>query len=262
MRLDRAGRPVIGVQFNGQGPFDMVLDTAAQSSVITAALAQELRLQPLPGESISVQGVSGSAQVALYPVDELKTDLFQAQFVALPGLPNAGSTSARGILGVEHFAQGKLGFDHREGRLTFSASSPVTAGSAAIQGRLDELGLLHVPLSIDGVAVDALVDTGASTSVANWAVVAALGWRRDDPRLKAAGGIRGATQAVSSVMSTHVDRFKIGPATLSNVPILVTAPAGAREEKPHLILGIDLLAVLGTYAVDFPRAELQIGVPR
>ena len=65
MRQDRAGRPVISALFNGQGPFDMVVDTGAQSTVIAPSLAQDLRLAPLPGESISVVGVSGASQVAL-----------------------------------------------------------------------------------------------------------------------------------------------------------------------------------------------------
>lgn len=262
LRQDRAGRPVISTLFNGRGPFDMVVDTGAQATVIAPALARELKLEPLPGESISVVGVSGSAQVALYPVDELRTDLFVSRFEALPGLPNASSTDARGILGMAPFSAGKLSFDHREGRLGFSASSPASPGSVALKGRLEDNGLLHVPLSIDGVVFDALVDTGASATVINWAAMAMLGWQRDDPRLKAAGGIRGATQSATSVLSTRLDKVQIGPARLSNVSIVVTVPVdGAPAEPPSIILGIDVLSALGTYAVDFPRAELQIGVP-
>jgi predicted aspartyl protease len=262
LRQDRAGRPVISTRFNGLGPFDMVVDTGAQSTVIAPSLAQDLRLAPLPGESISVVGVSGSAQVALYPVDELDTDLFSARFVALPGLPNPGSTNARGILGMEYFARGKLSFDHREARLTFSASAAAPQGWSALKGRLEENGLLHVPVSVEGVVFDALVDTGASATIINWAAMASLGWQRDDPRLKAAGGIRGATQAATSVLSTRIDKVQIGPARLSNVPVVVTVPAhGASAETPSIILGIDVLGALARYAVDFPRAELQISVP-
>lgn len=263
LKQDRAGRPVISTRLNGQGPFDMVVDTGAQSTVIAPSLARDLRLPPLPGESINVVGVSGSSQVALYPVDELDTELFSARYVALPGLPNPGSTNARGILGMEHFALGKLSFDHREGRLSYGPSSPPGVGVFAVKGRLEVNGLLHVPVSIDGVVFDALVDTGASATVINWAAMKALGWARDDARLKAAGGIRGATHAATGVMSTRLDKVQIGPAKLSNVNVMVTVPTdGADDDAPSIILGIDVLSALARYAVDFPRSELQIVVPQ
>ncbi len=240
----------------------MVVDTGAQATVMAPGLAQELHLTPLPGESIQVVGVSGSAQVALYPVDDLRTDLFNAQQVAVPALPNVGSTNARGILGMEHFSQGKLSFDHREARLSFSASSAARPGVVAVKGQLGDNGLLSVPVSIDGVVFDALVDTGASATVLNWAAMAAMGWQRNDPRLKAAGGIRGATASATQVVSTRLDKVQIGPARLSNVPVIVTVPAdGASADRPSMILGIDVLSALAIYSVDFPRAELQIGVP-
>lgn len=261
LRLDRAGRPMISTLFNGKGPFDMVVDTGAQSTVITASLAGELQLAPLPGQTIDVVGVSGRSPVSLYPVDELKTDLFSAHYVALPALPNAGSTSARGILGMEYFVQGKLSFNHREGRFVLAESGPAPKGSVALKGYRNEAGLLHVPLLLDGVSIDALVDTGASTTVVNWPAMAALGWSRDDPRLSAGGGIRGATTSATMVQKARIAKVRLGPATLSDVPVVVTPPV-AGEQAPQVILGIDLLSLLLGYAVDFPRAELQIAVPQ
>lgn len=259
LRRDAGGRPVISAQLNGKGPFDMVLDTAAQTSLLSPALATELGLKPLE-EKMAINGAVGNVAASVYPVDRFTTDLFEADHVGMLSLPNAQTTSARGIVGIERFAKSKLLFDRLAGRLTVVPSGPAPAGYVTVAGQVYG-GLVTIPLVVNGVTIQALVDTGAGPTVANFQALKALGWANDDPRLKAAGAVRGAGMGMAAAKIGVMDSVKLGPITLGNLPIVFADLAAGRDAPPSIMLGSNVLNLLEAYAVDFPRGELQIRVP-
>lgn len=267
---DTRGRPTIDARFNGKAPVRMVVDTAAQMSLVTLPLVHELGFPEL-GEGMTLDGVAGTSRAELFGVERFETDLFAIENVALLALPNAGVTEARGIIGMENFPQGRLEFDRVGGRLSLGPSGR-PEGYVAVQGRLDDAGLLIVPVEIDGVAFDALIDTGAGVSVVSGGALDALGWSDDDPRLKAAGAIRGATRHQTAVRAGQVGLIKLGPVNFRDIDLIFAdapGPGDPRSEpadsrlfdRPDLILGSDLLNALQAFAIDFQNAELQIRVP-
>lgn len=258
---DTRGRPTIDAEINGKGPFRMVVDTAAQTSLVTPMLVEELGL-PAIGE-MGIGGVAGQQQAALYGVDRFKTSLFDIADVGMLALPNATVTEARGIVGMEMFTQDRVVFDNAANRLTVERSGAPAEGFIAVAGRLSESGLLEVPVEIDGVTFNALVDTGASVSVASGGALSALGWTETDPRLSPAGAIHGATQHGTTVLKGTVGRIKLGPANLRDVPLIFVAGETAADQNgaPNLILGSDLLNNLDAFALDFPKAEFSIRIP-
>jgi predicted aspartyl protease len=255
---DDRGRPQIDVSVNEQGPFPMVVDTAAQSSLMSPDLAAALKLQPMDSD-LSINGATGSTKAQIYPVDHFASALFDEKMVGVLMFPNPGTTSARGIVGMEHFGEGKLTFDRTNARLSFGPSAPAGTGFATHKGELHG-GLLVVPLTLDGVAMKATVDTGAGVTIANAAALKALGWSVDDSRLVAAGTIRGATAAQSAIRMGRIGKMQLGPVGLSNVPVYFNFGDTSASE-PMVILGSDILGLLDAYALDFPRAELQIRIP-
>jgi len=259
LRYDNRGRPVVSVELNDKGPFDMVVDTGAQTSLLGASLADQFRLAPMRG-GLQVNGATGSTAARIYPVDHLANKLFDARFVGMLEFPNPQTTSARGILGMEHFGGRKLLFDRVGHRLSVLPSGLAAPGFVAVAGTRRDDGLLEVPVTINGVRIAALIDTGAAVSLANAAVLKALGWAADDSRLQAAGEIRGATAGTSRVRRAVLDSFAIGPATMHRVPLYISDDADG-DAVPTLILGSDLLNLFEAFALDFPRAELQIRLP-
>lgn len=264
LRYDDQGRPVIGVRIDDAGPYDMVVDTAAQTSFVTSALIAELGLAP-KGDSVTISGATGGAQVVSYPVRRFVSGLFDQRGIAPLALPNAGSTRARGIVGMDLFRNGKLLFDRRNARIESRASGAALAGFAAISGRTTQDNLLLVPVVLNGVKILAMIDSGAARTVANTAVLRALGWADNDPRLRRGGEIRGATAQRMPVRLGTIDAIALGPATFRRIELLfsddaVTGGMGI-DGRPALLLGSDLLNALEAYAIDFPRGELQIRIP-
>lgn len=254
---DTRGRPVMQVEINGTGPFAMVVDTAAQTSLIGEGLARELKLKPTSG-GISVNGATGAAQSRLYPVERMRNALIDERRIALVELTNSGVTEARGIVGMESFSARKLLIDRSENRIAASLSSPPPPGFAAISGNTTPEGFVEIPATLDGVQVKALVDTGAAVTVVNTAAFRLLGWAENDPRLSDGGEIRGASAGGQKIRTARIAQLSIGRIGLSNVPIMISDDGDA---TPSMILGDDLLNLFPGYAVDFPRGELQIKLP-
>ncbi|MFC6839753.1 aspartyl protease family protein [Xanthomonas theicola] len=258
LQQDDRGRPVIEAQINDKGPFAMVVDTAAQTSLLAPSLVQELALRPLEGD-MTIIGAVGMQTAKIYPVERLNAGLFDERQLEMLALPNDSITSARGIIGMERFAGSKVLFDLTAGTLTIAPSSAAASGHATVAGTTDGNGMLHVPLRLDGVSVQALVDTGAGRSVGNLALLKALGLRQDDPRVKPAGEIRGTADAATAAWIVQLETVALGPVRFRDVPLLISDMGEAGT--PSMLLGNDLLGVLQGYAVDFPRAELQIRLP-
>nr|WP_180166571.1 aspartyl protease family protein [Stenotrophomonas sp. SbOxS2]NYT99422.1 hypothetical protein [Stenotrophomonas sp. SbOxS2] len=258
LKMDDRGRPVISAHINDRGPFDMVIDTAAQTSLLVPSLVEELALRPLEGE-MTINGAVDAQSARMYPIERISTGLFDDHQLAILALPNGSLTSARGIIGMERFTGSKIAFNVADSTLSIAPSSAAGAGHATVAGATGDNGLLHVPMQLEGVTVQALVDTGAGPSVGNLALLEALGMRWDDPRLKPAGAIRGATQGLSSAWVAQLGTVALGPVVFRNVPIIFSNTDGS--PTPSLILGTNLLGLLQGYAVDFPRAELQIQMP-
>jgi len=254
---DTRGRPVMTVQINGKGPFPMVVDTAAQTSLMSRALATELALKPLNG-GIGVNGATGSEQARLYPVDRMTNALVDARYVAMVELANGGVTEARGIIGMEFFTSRKLLIDRSTNRIAAEPSAPAGPGFATIVGSRTGEGFVQIPLTLDGVRIPALIDTGAAVTIANTAAFRLLGWAENDPRLSDGGEIRGASAGGQKIRIARIGTLSIGKIGLSNVPVMIS---GDGNSKPSIILGDDLLNLFSGYSIDFPRAELHIKVP-
>lgn len=261
LRHDDRGRPMIAVSINGGASYDMVVDTAAQTSLVTEALAQELGLAA--GEStMHVVGATGMGDARLYRVKRFASALFDLQNGELVTLPNAGSTSARGIVGMDLFATRRLLFNRSAGNLVAEASGPPTPGFVAVKGQVEGDTMLIVPVSLNGTTVQALIDTGAAVSMVSPAALQAMGWRADDRRLTAGGEIRGATTTATKVRLGTIARLTIGPATLRDVPMLFPGDgAFGVSDGPSMILGADLLNLFEAFAIDWPRQELHVRVP-
>ena len=184
--------------------------------------------------------------------------LIDARRVALVELTNSGVTEARGIIGMESLGHRKLLIDRSTRTIAALPSGAAGPGFTTIAGRSTPEGFVSIPLTLDGVHIPALIDSGAAVTVANAAALRLLGWAEDDPRLSDGGEIRGASAAGQKIRIARIGALSIGRIALSNVPVTV---ADDGEKTPSLILGSDLLNLFPGYAVDFPRAELQVKLP-
>lgn len=114
---------VVPVHLNGQGPFDLVLDTAATFTTLEPGLAAELGLEPLgrvPMVTIAGARAATRAQldrVKLGPVEVSGVEVLCAEIAVL----RAADRRVRGILGQSTLARVSFGLDHARRLVIFDA---------------------------------------------------------------------------------------------------------------------------------------------
>lgn len=258
IRYDSRSRPVIATQVNQQGPYFMVVDTGAESSLMMPALAAHLKLESFD-TGLTINGATGVIAAKAFPVDSFTSELFDVSYVGLLEVPYAGSTEAAGIIGMDLFADNALVFDYASRAMRVVPSGEVQGKYVTVPALADDSLLIRVNVKMNGVDIPALVDTGAAATIANLAALKALGWHLTDPHLTDDGTIQGATSDSSQIKKTTIDTIALGGITLRDVPVRFTTQADG--QTPSLILGTDVLNSLIGFAVDFPKQEFLIFLP-
>ena len=96
--LDRSLRMTVPVMINGQGPFDFVVDTGADRTVISEELAKQLNL-PQSGTA-TLHAMGGSAKVKLVSIKTVQVSTNIAKRVEAAALPRR-NVGADGLLGID-----------------------------------------------------------------------------------------------------------------------------------------------------------------
>lgn len=261
LRYDNRQRPVIATQINGSGPYFMVVDTAAEASFLVPKMSEVLSLSAVESD-MTIRGATGVSKVNFFPVDTFTSALFSFSGMAMFELPNAGSTPAAGIIGMDIFQDKALVFHTASGELSTATSGSFTNNTSQFLpiDALPHHGLaMQVNIRLNGVEIPATIDTGAAVTIANPAALAALGWETDDSRLQDDGAIRGATTDAVAIKQATMETLAMGPVTMRDIPVRFTMQDD--NQPPSLTLGVDLLNALDGFVVDFPAGKFYIMLP-
>jgi len=259
MGMDQRGRPTIEVTVNGQGPFDFVVDTAAQLHVVMPRLVERLSLDA-DTAGVQVQGASGRSAARMHTLESIASGAFCQESVMAVALPNASVIEAWGIVGMRGFSGQRVLFDNEASTFAVTPSGALAGDMVALPATLFSTFAI-ITVTIDGHPVKAVIDSGARRSVANDKALEVLGWADGDPRLSAGEPIGGATSDETPARVGRVGNLTLGPivfedATVTFSELSVFGALGLADE-PAIILGIDVLGRLPAYAIDYPRAEFQ-----
>src|SRR5262249_43980223 len=107
-KRDRSARMTTKVLINGQGPYDFVIDTGANRSVIATELAAQLQLPP--GNPTRVHGIARVQDAQTVNVKSLRAGAVEAPIEDVPLLARV-DLDADGILGIDAFADRQVTFD-------------------------------------------------------------------------------------------------------------------------------------------------------
>lgn len=266
LTFDSHGRPVVDVMLNGQGPFPLVLDTAASATVLSAETVAQLALQPSRTQA-TMRGASGHSQVDLYTLSSVTLGALSRQNVMAAALPhNPSDTGHAGVLGASLFAGARIELDIPAAMLhvdtTRNRARLAGAHLVGVDFRNNMFAL--APVSLGSVAATALVDTGARRTVANSRLREALGYAADDPRFRAAEAIGGATAQTTATVAVDAQSLALaghdfGPFELTFADLPVFTPLGL-VDRPSLILGLDVLSRVRGFTLDYASAQFELRV--
>jgi len=260
LTIDDGGRYTAAVKLNGQGPFQFIVDTGSQTSVLPARVASQLKLQS--GPVVPMIGASGSEPSATVTVDDYRSDLFDRHDEPMVIIPNDSFSKADGVLGMNAFVSGRVEFDFVKRLLTAGPSMPAPAGFMVQRGSVRQGNFMVVDVVIDGVRASAMIDTGGKQTVCNPKLQAALGLKPGDSDLLPIDPIKGVTGQQTMAWETTLDTLLVDGVTFSEPTVAFADLPVFRvlglDDGPAMIIGIDQLSSLQALAIDYPRAELQL----
>lgn len=256
-------RVTIPIHIGGRGPWNFVIDTGAQRTVISRDLAQRLALTPAtPVTVISMTGRTETPTVAIPRLGFGETVVHDIEAPVLEG----EHLGAAGLLGLDGLHAKRLTLNFRTGRMQISESRRADRDPDAIiveaQRRRGQLILLDS--QVNRMKVNIILDTGTTISVGNSALMNRLIRRKRAPILQGTRFISVTGEEMTGQLG-QIGEVRMGGVTLRNIPVLFADAAPFRElglqDKPALLLGIQALKAFDRVAIDFGRGKVDFLLP-
>lgn len=252
---DVAGRVTAAVRLNGQGPFDLILDTGANRTVLTPENARLLGLSGVGAAPVT--GLADLAVAARVRIAHLDAGAFVRADVPAIVMDGFALGEADGILGADAFAGRRLVIDFaRDAYRLEDGGAAAPEGFATVRGELRN-GLLVAEVLVNGLPTKALIDTGAERSFVNPALIARLELVARRTGARAAGVEQEAEAALARLAHIALGGFDAGAVEAYVTPLALFRDMRGVEE-PGLVIGMDVLRRADLVAIDYARAELQL----
>jgi predicted aspartyl protease len=258
------GMIVAPVMLNGHGPFRFMIDTGATRTVLAESTLAKLNLKADPTAKIIVHGVSGRTVVPIVHIASVDSGSMHFQNLSAPVLSGPVLNGLDGILGMDGLQGMTVSADFVHDQVAIGASTASGANSMyVLRGQFVSQRLLMVPGRIGGVQIEAIIDTGATHSLGNSALLALLtnGHGGSLARTRAAGVID-ATQTLQAGTIRSIPSIQLGVATLSNMKVTFgdfsVFKVWGLQDRPALLLGMDLLGTVADFSIDYRHAQLLV----
>lgn len=254
-QADLHERMTVDVALQGKGPFRFLIDTGSQRTVVSTALAGNLGL--VIGPQVRVIGMAGEDSVATAKVDTLGFGSRELYDLVVPLLENR-HMGADGILGTDSLQDQRVLLDFTHNTIAIGQARELGGNSGyeiVVRARKRSGRLIMTNAVIDGVRVDVVIDTGASSTVGNLALQHAM---RERPGYKAM--LSSVTGHELSADVGFANALHIQDVVVTNVLIAYAdAPAFRElqlEKRPAIFLGMRELRAFKRVAIDFSTRKI------
>jgi predicted aspartyl protease len=264
---DHVGRVVVPVKINGQGPFRFIVDTGANHSTISPDLVRMLALKTGTQSLVTLDGITGAAQVSYVSVDRLQAGDLTLEDTTLPVVLGSIMGGADGILGAAGMSEKSLLIDFQRNRVAIASHMEAAARTRAIKIHAARVasGLIVLDTLIAGVHVQAVLDTGAERTLGNLALREALRSQQLGKKGFVAHltSVYGATTEVEPGEVLAAPTISIDTLRITDVAIVYgdfhIFKVWGMQDKPAMILGMDVLGTVASLNIDFKNQTVYLG---
>ena len=259
---DRSNRMTVAVQIAEKGPFRFLIDTGAQNTVLSTALAGQLALHS--DKKARLIGVAGVQNVDTVVIDQI--DLGQRSFYGLLApLLAREDIGADGILGLDSLQGQRVQIDFRKELIAVDDAKALGGNRGydiVVTARRRSGQLIMTDAVVDGVKVNVIIDTGAEYSIGNRALESALTKQHGQGDMV----LRSVTGQEITANLAVARNLKINDMNFVNVVIAYAdAPPFAAlglDKKPALFLGMRDMRALDRIAIDFSTRRIYFDLPQ
>lgn len=265
-KLDRHARMTVPVRLGGKGPYRFLVDTGADRTAVSTAIAAELKL--IDGPMAKLHSITGISAVRTATVPSLEISPDRTRSVEAP-LLEAANMGADGILGVDSLRSQRVMFDFRSRVISIVPSAQKQErdeeGTIVVRGKLKRGHLIVTKATANGVPMTVVLDTGSEITLGNPALRARL-----EARKKLGQGERIEMTSVTGQKlagdAFRMKRVKIGDIEMKDLVILFADAAIFHsldmEDRPAVLLGMNAMRAFNKISIDFARKQLRMVVPQ
>jgi predicted aspartyl protease len=280
---DASKRITAPVHINGQGPFDFVVDTGANRTVVSVELAAALSL-PDGGPS-NVHGVAGVEVAPTAIINLLEADAIAVRGLRAPALAR-DRLGADGLLGVDVLHDRRVVINFVQRKLTISADRSITRDLSGFDlrrsatGNHEDLGfrvavparyrfgqLIIIGADVRGRGVTAFVDSGSQCTVGNNALrrLALDSGPADTTAARYLVPVLSATGQTAQGELGRVPLLRIGGMDIVGLST-VFADLHVFEiwdlmKRPSLLIGMDILSRFNAIELNYAKREVVFYLP-
>lgn len=254
-------RMTIPVSIGGMGPYDFIVDTGSQRSLIATSVAASLALKP--ARRLRIVDVGGIELVDTVEATELGVGSRSFSGMILPVLADH-DLGGQGLIGTDNLQDQRVVIDFTKNRMTVgNARSFGSSGGyeIVVTARRKAGQLIITEATVDGVRTAVLIDTGAVTSVGNRALQRALNHRNPAERVTLIS-VTG-NEVIADIGSPR--QLQIGAVGITGLVVAYADspvfPALGLDKRPALMLGMRELRMFRRVAIDFGSRKVMFDLP-
>jgi predicted aspartyl protease len=261
----RGDRMTVAVRLGGTGPYQFLVDTGADRSAVSSAIASRLSLSPAaPAELHSSTGVT-TVSTAHVPSVEFTRP---AQKLVEAAVLESGNMGADGIVGADLLRSQRVQFDFEKKTMTIvPAAAPDfhdEPGTIVVEARRKNGRLILTDAVANGQTVTVVLDTGSEICVGNEAMRRRLlGRNLVDAREKVQ--LQSVTGEMISGDYMFVRKLQIGGIALENLAVVFVDAHTFKQLKldktPSLLLGMNAFRAFKKVSIDFANRQFRVVIP-
>jgi hypothetical protein len=260
---DRLERMTVLVRIDKGGPYEFIIDTASQRTILSTEIAGALALDI--EDEVTIVALAGSTVVQTVFVPSLTLGKRSYESLISPTF-RAANIGADGVLGLDSLQGQRILFDFVARHISVEdTSEPLKSRSRreiVVTARRRSGQLIFTNATIAGVQTSVIIDTGGQLSIGNKALQRRL-------RLKSSAMAQTSLVDITgrSVKADYgvAEELLIGRARFGIIPIAFAdiAPFKALklDKKPALFLGMDALRKFDRVAIDFANRKIYFLIP-
>jgi predicted aspartyl protease len=263
-RSDLSMRMTVPVTIEGHGPYQFVVDTGSDRTVVSRELATILKLAT--GESVTMHSMTGVGPAATVTVPSLTIAGQTTRSINAPALQEA-YLGGHGLLGVDTLKGRRVVMDFAKRTLSIlraDEKEEYDRDTIVVTARSRFGQLVLVDADVDGTPITVIIDSGAETTVGNTALRALLS-RRNKRLQFFKTELIDVTGGTLNAEFASVGHIRIAGMTVEN-PVIAFAEAHpfkryGLENKPAMLLGMDTLRGFRRVSVDFAQRKVRFLPP-
>lgn len=259
-------RLTVAVAVNARGPYNFIIDTGAERTVVSRELANTLRLSA--GRPVTLLSMTGRSTVDTVLVPDLTIKSIGIQHSMVAPKLEARNLGAIGLLGIDTLRDHQVSIDFERGTMEVRKSEKrpkfrrrsndeIVVTAKSLYGQL-----IVTDAYYGNTRIQVVLDTGSQVSMGNSALRKRVARARKTQPIE----LTDVTGEKTMADYTTVPNIKVGNVLFGSMPVAFADVAPFERfgltDRPALLLGMDALRSFRRVDIDFPNRQVRFLMPK